>query len=67
MSHAAAVSDNIESGVLGLQMLIDLNLHVVELNLDTIKQSVIIGSSGCNLIKGVYHLDDTIQDSLWKH
>ena len=61
--HAAAVSDNKETLVTGFQIFVDLNLHVVEFNLHAIKQSVVIRGSRCDLVQGIDHLDDAIQDT----
>ena len=51
----------------GHEVLVDLDLHVVELDLDTIKQGVVICSTWCDLIEGVDHLDDAVEDTLRKH
>ena len=64
MCNTAAVSDNKETFVAGFQILIDLNFHVVEFNLNTIKQSIVICCSRCDLIQSIDHLDDSIQDTL---
>ena len=61
--HAAAVSDNKETLVASFQIFVDLNLHVVEFNLHAIKQSIVIRGSRCDLIQGIDHLDDAIQDT----
>ena len=63
MGHAAAVSDNKETLVAGFQIFVDLDLHVVEFNLNAIKQSIIICGSRCDLIQSIDHLNDAIQDT----
>ena len=61
--HTAAVSDNKETLVAGFQIFVDLNLHVLEFNLHAIKQSIVIRGSRCDLVQGIDHLDDAIQDT----
>ena len=63
MGHAATVSDNKETLVAGFQIFVDLDLHVVEFNLNAIKQSIIICGSRCDLIQSIDHLDDAVQDT----
>ena len=67
MGDAAAVTDNKETGISGLQFLIDFYFHVVEFDFHTVEQSIIIGGAGCNLIQCVDHLDDAVQNSLGKN
>ena len=64
VGHATAVANDVKTFVAGLQILIDVNFHVVELNLNTIKQSIVICCSRCDLIQSIDHLDDSIQDTL---
>ena len=46
MGHAAAVTDDVEIFVEGLEIFVKLNLHIVELDLNTVKQSVVVGGTG---------------------
>ena len=38
VGHATAVADDVKTFVAGLQILIDVNFHVVEFDLNAIKQ-----------------------------
>ena len=67
MGDAAAVADDVQSRVPGLQMLIHRHFHIVEFDLHAIEQSVIIGGAGGDLIQGVEHLDDAVQEPLGQH
>ena len=60
MGHAAAITDDLKSFVTAFQVLVYIYFHVVELNFYTIKQSVIICSSRCDLIQGIDHFNDAI-------
>ena len=67
MGNTASVSYYKEIWINGLKLLINRNFHIVELNLYTVKQGVIIGSTRSDLIEGVDHLDDSVKDSLRKN
>ena len=58
---AGAVADDIQTGALGLEIVVDLDFHVIELDLNAVEQSVVIGGAGGNLVKGVDHLDDAVE------
>ena len=47
--------------------LIDFDLHIIEFYLNTVEQGVVIRRSGSYLIKRVYHLDDTVENTFGKH
>ena len=64
VSDTAAVTNNIKALMAAFQMLVYRHFHVVELHFHTIQQCVIVGSSGCDLIQCVNHLNDTVQDPL---
>ena len=51
----------------GLEVLVQLDLHVIELHLHAIEQGVVVGSAGGDLVQGVDHLDDAVQDALGHH
>lgn len=67
VGHATAVANDVKTFVAGLQILIDVNFHVVEFDLNAIKQGVVIGSTRSDLIQGIDHLDDAVQDTFWKN
>jgi len=65
MRYAAAIPDDKQALVLGLEVLVYGDLHVVEFDLHAVKQRVVVGGTRCNFIKGIDHLDNTVQDPLW--
>ena len=67
VGDAAAVADNEQALVRRLQMLIQRNLHVVELHLHAVQQRIVAGGAGRDLVQGVDHLDDAVQNSLGHH
>ena len=67
MGDAAAVADDVQAGVLGLQVLVYGNLHVVELDLYTIEQGVVVGGARGDLVQGVDHLNDAVQNPLGQY
>ena len=67
MGHAAAVADDEQARVAGLEVLVQLDLHVIELHLHAIEQGVVVGGAGGDLVQGVDHLDDAVQDALGHH
>ena len=67
MSNTAAVTNDIQAGIAGLQLLIDLYFHIVELDFHTVQQRIIICRTGGNFIQGINHLDNAIQDPLWQN
>ena len=67
MCNTAAVTDDIKSLVGRLEMLVNINFHIIELDLNTVEKCVIIGCAGGNFVKSINHFDDTVKDSLWKH
>ena len=64
MRDAAAVPDHKQTLVAGLEILVDVDGHVVELDLDAIKQGVITCGTRCNFVEGIDHLDDVVKDAL---
>ena len=62
-----SASDDVKSLIFALKLIVKLYLHVVELDLYAVKQGIVICSSRCYLVERVYHLNDSVQDSLWKH
>ena len=64
MGHAGAVANDVETGRAGLKSVVNLDLHVVELDLHTVKQGIVIGGAGGDLVKGVNHLNDAVKDAL---
>lgn len=64
VGDAAAVSDDIEPRVLGLQMLVQRHFHIIELHLDAIEKRVVICRTRRNLIELIDHLDDAVQNPL---
>ena len=64
VGHAAAVSDDIEAGMICLEIFIEIHLHVVELDFHTIEKCVIVGRTGRDLVEGIDHLYDTVQNAL---
>ena len=49
------------------EILVNVDLHIIELDLNAVKESVLVCSTGGYLVKRVYHLDDTVEDSLGKN
>lgn len=49
MCNAAAVTDDIKSLVGRLEMLVNINFHIVELDLNTVEKCVIVGCAGAIL------------------
>ena len=64
MRDSAAVPDHKQTLVAGLEIVVDIDGHVVELDLDAIQQGVITCGTWRNLVKGIDHLDDVVQDAL---
>ena len=60
MCDAAAVADDVEPLVLGFEVAIDLNLHIVEFYLYAVEEGIIVRRTRCNLIKGVNHFGDAV-------
>ena len=67
MGDARAVADDIQSLVLGHQVFIERDLHVVELDLHAVKQGVVIRRTGRDLVKRVDHLDDVVENTLGQY
>ena len=64
MRHAASIADDIKPVILCLQILIELNLHIVKLDLHSVEEGVGVRRSRSDLVEGVDHLDDAVQDPL---
>ena len=67
MGNAASVTDDIEPFVRAFQILIDIHFHIIEFHFDTVQQGIVICRTRCDLIQGVDHLDDTVQDTFWQN
>ena len=50
-----------------LQILVYIYFHVVEFDLHAVQQGIVIGSTRRDLIQGVDHLNDAVQNTLWQH
>ena len=64
---SAAVADDEQARVAGLEVVVQLHLHVIELHLHAIEQGVVVGGAGGDLVQGVEHFDDAVQDALGHH
>ena len=51
VGDAAAVADDVQAGVAGLQAVVDLHFHVVEFHLHAVEQGVVVGGAGATLSK----------------
>ncbi len=60
MGHAGAVANDEKALPAGLQMLVDLHLHVVELDLHAVQEGIVVGGARSHLVQGVDHLDDAV-------
>ena len=49
MGNAAAVTDDVQTGIAGFQLLVDFNFHVVELDLHTVQQRIVVCRAGSYL------------------
>ena len=67
MGNAAAVTDDKQTRIPGLQPVIYGNLHIVELHFHTVEKGIIIGGAGGNLVQGIDHLGDAVQNTLGQH
>ena len=67
MGNTRAVADYIKPLMAGLEVLCDVDLHIVELDLNAVKESVIVGGSGSYLIERIDHLDYSVEYALRKH
>ena len=67
MGYSASVSDHIETLVSGLEVFVDLDFHVVELDLHAVQQGIVIGGSRGNAVECIDHFDDAVEDSLGKY
>ena len=52
MGDATAVSDDVQTLVPGLQLLVDFHFHVVELDLHAVEQGIVVGGAGGHLVQG---------------
>ncbi len=64
MGHARAVADDEQSLVAGLEILVNGDLHVVELDLHPVEQGVVVRRARRDLVQRVDHLDDAVEDAL---
>ena len=53
--------------MIGLKIVVDRNLHIIELDLNAIEKRVVIGSTRSDLIESIDHLDNTVQYPLRKN
>ena len=60
VGDAAAVTDDVKTGMTGFQPLVDLDFHIVELDLNAVEKRIVVGGAGCDLVKCVNHLDDAV-------
>ena len=67
VGNTASVTDDVKSLVLAFEIFVNRNLHIIELNLNAVEKSVIVRGTGSDLIKGVYHFDDAVENSLGKN
>ena len=67
MGHATAITDDVKAFVAALQVLIHIYFHVVEFDLHAVQQGIVIGSTRRDLIQGVDHPNDAVQNTLWQH
>ena len=67
MGDAAAVADDIKTGVAGFQLLVYFYFHIVELDFHTVKEGIVVGGTGCDFIQGVDHFNDTVQNALGQY
>ena len=67
MGDAAAVADDEQVFVAGLEIFVQGHLHVIKLHLHAVEQGVVVGGAGGDLVQGVNHLDDAVQNPLGHH
>ena len=68
MGDAASVADDIKTVIFfGHKVFVNFDFHVIEFNFNAIEKGVVVGGSGCNLIKCIDHLNDSVKDSLRKN
>ena len=67
MGDAAAVADDIQTGMAGLQLVADFHFHVVELDFHAVEQGVFVGGAGSHLVQGIDHFDDAVQNALGQY
>ena len=60
MGDAAAVADDVKAAVRGLKVLVERDLHVVELDLNAVEKRVVVRRAGGDLVEGVDHFDDAV-------
>ena len=49
VGDAAAVTDDKEAGIAGLQTVVDLHFHIVELHFHAVQQGIVIAVPGATL------------------
>ena len=64
MRDAAAVADDEQPFMAGLQILIQLHAHIVKLDLYAIQQGVVIGRTWRDFVQRIDHLDDVVHLTL---
>ena len=67
MGSSAAVADNEEVLMAGLEVGVNVDLHIIELDLDAVEEGIVVRCTGRDLVKRVDHLDDSVEDSLWDY
>ena len=65
VSDTTSIADYEKILVASLKMIVNLNLHVVELNLNTLEKCVIVCGTRRDVIQCVDHFDDAIKNTLW--
>ena len=63
MGYTASVSNDIQAFVSAFQIFININFHIIELNLHTIEEGVIISCPGSDFIQSINHFNDSVKDT----
>ena len=61
VGDTAAVADDIQTFMEGLQGLIDFHFHIVKFDFYTLEEGIVICCTGGDFIQCVYHFDDAIK------
>ena len=67
MGHAAAITNNVKAFMAALQILVYIYFHVVEFDLHAVQQGIVIGSTRRDLIQGVDHFNNAVQNTFRQH
>ena len=63
MGYTASVSNDIQAFVSAFQIFININFHIIELNLHTIEEGVVISCPGSDFIQSINHFNDSVKDT----